>query len=151
VNGLYLVGGGGGWWWWWWKIPWYPLDRRVSGSQSLSGRGGEGKNSQPLPGFEPPIIQPVAQRYTTELSRGKGFFSSPPRPDRLWGPPSIICNANLGVPTPRGKRLGCEPDRSPPSTAEAKNVWSYISTPQHVFKAWCLVKHSDNFSFFPLP
>jgi hypothetical protein len=27
------------------------------------------KNSQPLPGFEPPIIQPVAQRYTTELSR----------------------------------------------------------------------------------
>jgi len=30
-------------------------------------------------------------------------------------------------------------------------VWSYISTPQHVFKAWCLVKHSDNFSFFPLP
>jgi hypothetical protein len=27
------------------------------------------KNSQPLPGLEPPIIQPVAQRYTTELSR----------------------------------------------------------------------------------
>jgi hypothetical protein len=26
------------------------------------------KNSQPLPGLEPPIIQPVAQRYTTELS-----------------------------------------------------------------------------------
>jgi hypothetical protein len=25
-------------------------------------------NSQPLPGLEPPIIQPVAQRYTTELS-----------------------------------------------------------------------------------
>jgi hypothetical protein len=25
------------------------------------------KNSQPLPGLEPPIIQPVAQRYTTEL------------------------------------------------------------------------------------
>jgi hypothetical protein len=27
------------------------------------------KNFHPLPGFEPPIIQPVAQRYTTELSR----------------------------------------------------------------------------------
>jgi hypothetical protein len=27
------------------------------------------KNSQPLPGLEPPIIQPIAQRYTTELSR----------------------------------------------------------------------------------
>jgi hypothetical protein len=27
------------------------------------------KNSQPLPGLEPLIIQPVAQRYTTELFR----------------------------------------------------------------------------------
>jgi hypothetical protein len=27
-----------------------------------SGRGGEEKNYQPLPGLEPPIIQPVAQR-----------------------------------------------------------------------------------------
>jgi hypothetical protein len=45
--------------------PRYPFDRL----QSWSGRGGEEKNSQPLPGLEPPIIQPVAQRYTTELSR----------------------------------------------------------------------------------
>jgi hypothetical protein len=45
------------------------LDRRKSGSQSRSGHGGEEKNSQPLPGLEPPIIQPVAQRYTVELSR----------------------------------------------------------------------------------
>jgi hypothetical protein len=27
------------------------------------------KISKPLPGFEPPIIQPLAQRYTTELTR----------------------------------------------------------------------------------
>jgi hypothetical protein len=33
------------------------------------GRGGEEKNPQPLPGLEPPITQPVAQRYSTELSR----------------------------------------------------------------------------------
>jgi hypothetical protein len=44
-----------------------PLDRRLCGSQSRSWRGDE-KNSQPLLGLEPPIIQPVAQRYTTELS-----------------------------------------------------------------------------------
>jgi hypothetical protein len=37
-------------------------------SQNQSGRGGEEKNSQPLPGLELPIIQPVGQRYTTELS-----------------------------------------------------------------------------------
>jgi hypothetical protein len=45
----------------------FPLDRRLGGPQSRAGRGGEEKKSQPLPGFEPPIIQPVAQRFTTEL------------------------------------------------------------------------------------
>jgi hypothetical protein len=35
------------------KIPWYPLDRRLGGPQSRSGRGGEEKNSQPPPGIEP--------------------------------------------------------------------------------------------------
>jgi hypothetical protein len=49
--------------------PWYPLDRRLGGPQSRSGRGGEEKNSQPLPGLEVPIKQPVAQCYTAELSR----------------------------------------------------------------------------------
>jgi hypothetical protein len=47
----------------------YPLDRRLGGPQSRYGRGGEEKNSQPQPRLEPPIIQAVAQRYTTELSR----------------------------------------------------------------------------------
>jgi hypothetical protein len=37
--------------------------------QSLSGRGTEEKNSQLLPGLEPPIIQPVTQRNTAELSQ----------------------------------------------------------------------------------
>jgi hypothetical protein len=36
------------------KSPWYPLDRRMGGPQSRSGRGGDEKNSQPLPELEPP-------------------------------------------------------------------------------------------------
>jgi hypothetical protein len=47
------------------KSPWYSSDRRLGGPQSRSGRGGEEKNSQPLPGLEPPIIQPIVQRYVT--------------------------------------------------------------------------------------
>jgi hypothetical protein len=35
------------------KSPRYPLGRRLGGSQSRSGRGGEEKNSQPPPGIEP--------------------------------------------------------------------------------------------------
>jgi hypothetical protein len=48
---------------------WYPLDSRLGGPQSRSGRGGEEKHCQPLPGLEPLIIQAVAQHYTNELSR----------------------------------------------------------------------------------
>jgi hypothetical protein len=50
------------------KNPWYPLDRRLGGLQSQSGRGDE-KNSQSPSGIESPIIQAVAQLYTTEVSR----------------------------------------------------------------------------------
>jgi hypothetical protein len=38
------------------------------------------------------------------------------------------------------KRLGREADHSPPSNSEIKNAWSYSSTPQNVFMAWCSVK-----------
>jgi hypothetical protein len=51
------------------KSPWYPLDRILGEPQNRSERGGEVKNSQPIPGLGPPIIQPVPQRYTTEISR----------------------------------------------------------------------------------
>jgi hypothetical protein len=44
------------------------MHRRVGGPQSRSGRDDEEKNSQPLPGFELSIMQPIAQRCTTELS-----------------------------------------------------------------------------------
>jgi hypothetical protein len=43
-----------------------PLDRRLGGSQSRSGRGGDEKNSQHRreSKCKTPIFQPVAQRYT---------------------------------------------------------------------------------------
>jgi hypothetical protein len=51
------------------KSPWCPFDRRLGEPKNWSGRCGEEKSFQPLPGLEPPIIKPVAQHYTTELSR----------------------------------------------------------------------------------
>jgi hypothetical protein len=41
------------------KSPWYPMERGMGGPQSQSGRGGEEKNSQLLPGPEHAIIQPL--------------------------------------------------------------------------------------------
>jgi hypothetical protein len=43
--------------------------------------------------------------------------------------------------SPRIKRPGREADHSPPRSAEVKNEWSYTSTHQYVFMAWCLVKY----------
>jgi hypothetical protein len=30
----------------------------------------------------------------------------------------------------------------------SKNEWSYTSSPQYAFMAWCSVKHRDNFTFY---
>jgi hypothetical protein len=49
------------------KSPWHSLDRRLYGPQSQSARGGEEKNSQPLPGLELQTIQPIAQRYIIDI------------------------------------------------------------------------------------
>jgi hypothetical protein len=51
------------------KNPRYSLVWRLGGPQNLSGCGVEKKNSQPLPGLEPRLIQSVAQRYKTEFPR----------------------------------------------------------------------------------
>jgi hypothetical protein len=60
----------------------------------------------------------------------------PIQPPIEWVPGAL----SLGV-----KWLGHEADHSPPS--RAKNAWSYTSTPQYAFMAWCLLKHRDNFTF----
>jgi hypothetical protein len=49
--------------------------------------------------------------------------------------------------SPDVKWSGSEADHSPPSRTEVKNAWSYTSTLPYDFRAWCLVKHRDTFTF----
>jgi len=49
------------------------------------------------------------------------FTASRPAVPLQWVPGTF----NLGV-----ERLGCEADRSPPTSAEVNNAWMYISIPQ---------------------
>jgi hypothetical protein len=53
---------------------------------------------------------------------GWEFFSSPPRPERLWGPPSLLSNGYRGALSLRVKQPGREADHSPLSSAEVKNA-----------------------------
>jgi hypothetical protein len=46
------------------KEPLYPLNRRLGGPHSQSGRLPEDKNRQPLPEFETGSVQPVPSHYT---------------------------------------------------------------------------------------
>jgi len=55
------------------RAAWYPLDRRLGGTQSCSGRGGEEKNSQPPPGIETCFIN--LTQPTTEAEIERKIFS----------------------------------------------------------------------------
>jgi hypothetical protein len=56
------------------------------------------------------------------------FFSSPPRPDRLRGPHSLLYDGYAGSFS-GVKRPGLDADHSSPSSSEVKNARSYTSTP----------------------
>jgi len=62
--------------------------------------------------------------------RGKIFFSSPKRPEGLWGPSILLFNHNrssfLEV-----KRPGREDKHSPLTSTQVKSEWSYTSTRLH--------------------
>jgi hypothetical protein len=51
------------------KITWYPLDRKLGGSQCRSRRGGEEKTSQPLQGIKPPnLYHPTSSQWLYGLN-----------------------------------------------------------------------------------
>jgi hypothetical protein len=58
-------------------------------------------------------------------------ITEPTQPPIQWVPGSL----SLGV-----KQPWREAHHSPQSSAEVKNAWSYNSTPQYAFMAWCSVK-----------
>jgi hypothetical protein len=51
------------------------------------------------------------------------FISSPPRPDRLWSPPSLLSNERVPMDISLGvKRPERDADHSPPSSDKVKNA-----------------------------
>jgi hypothetical protein len=100
------------------KSPMFPVDRRVGGPQSRSGRRGEKKILDPI-GTRTPIPrsfspQPVAT--LTTLSH------------RLCVPLILLCDGYRGPFT--GVNLsGREADHSPPINAKVKKMFIYTSTP----------------------
>jgi hypothetical protein len=90
-------------------------------------------------------------RREFDSRQGQGrdfFFSSPSRPDRLWGTLSLLSSGYREIlHWGGGKRPRREAKHSRPSRVEVKNEWGYTSTPKYVSMAWQLVKHRDKFTF----
>jgi hypothetical protein len=61
------------------------------------------------------------QRDRVRVPVGAGFFSSPCRPDRFWGPPSPLHNGYQGLFPTWVKRPGHETNLSPRTSSEVKN------------------------------
>jgi hypothetical protein len=103
--------------------------------------------------------KPWLSRYSTGLQtgrlrfscsipgRGWEFFSSPPCPEQLWGPPSLLSNGYQGFfplgQSSQGVKLTTHLHLVPRSQMSG----AIPLLPQYIFMAWCLVKHRENFTF----
>jgi hypothetical protein len=76
------------------------------------------------------------------------FFYTPQRPDRPWGPPSLLPGGSRWLYPGRIKRPGREADYSPQSSAEVKKSGALLPRP-HIPSWHCvhLIKDGNNFTF----
>jgi len=77
----------------------------------------------------------------------KEIFTFAPESGLALGPTQPSIQWVTEALSPGVKLQERESDRSPASTAEVKNAWSYASTPPYDFNACCLIKHRGN-SFY---
>jgi hypothetical protein len=64
---------------------------------------------------------------------GSRIFSSPCRPDRLWGSPNLLSNGYRRLFPPGVKRPGREVDNWSPACTEVKKMWICTPTPPYAF------------------
>jgi hypothetical protein len=74
-----------------------------------------------------------------ESRQGLGIFLFTTGSRQALGPHSLLSDGYKGY-FPGVRRPGRDADHSSTSSAEVKNAWSYTSTPQYAFIAWCSVK-----------
>jgi hypothetical protein len=73
--------------------------------------------------------------FGVQVPVGSRIFTSPYRPDRLWGPPNLLPDGYRELFPPWVKRPEREAVRSPPTSADVKRTWIYTSTTTYAFMA----------------
>jgi hypothetical protein len=87
----------------------------------------------------------LAALQPEQHDRRARFSSAPKRPNLFWSSPDLVVNGYWGALALGVKRPMCEADKSPLSSVQVKNAYSYTST-QHMF---CGV-YRVNFTFYLL-
>jgi hypothetical protein len=85
------------------------------------------------------IILIFTFNYRQESNDGI-FFSSPPGPDRLRGPASLLPNGYWGDFSTEVKRPGREADHSPHQVPRLRVLGAIPPFPQYLFMEWCLIQ-----------
>jgi hypothetical protein len=78
-------------------------------------------------------------------------FPSPPRPERLWGPPILLLNGYQGLFPWRQNVWGVKLTTHLHQVPRSRNEWSYIPLLQYSFMAWCLFKAQGKLYPYLLP
>jgi len=92
------------------------------------------------------MTRPRTVRLGFGSRQGIGFFSLPPRPDRLWGPPNLLSNGYWGLlsQTENGRDVKLILHLHLMPTLKTRGAIPPLR--QYVFMAWCLVKYTTVFS-----
>jgi hypothetical protein len=88
--------------------------------------------------------------YSFKSRQGLGIFLFATASRLALGPTNLLSDGYQGHFL-AVKRPGCEADRSPISSAEVKNAWSYTPIPQYAFMASCSVEAQGQIYIYLLP
>jgi hypothetical protein len=94
--------------------------------------------------IEPHIDRLRTGRSVLDLQLGKRFFCTPPRPDRLWGSPSLLSSGYWRAHSPRVNRPERKANHSPPTVVKFKGGGAVLPLPdKSTWRRDWLIKHGQ--------